>query len=152
MASVFSKRKVRAARSHYRKRGAAPLRLCVCRKSANFYAQLIDDSAGHTVYSVSTLDKGLRNGVARLNSKIILSLGEVFMKNLPVKYKSSKVVFDAGRNLPDKEFRYLRTVSITAAVHRGFDSELLTPPVNLPAPGRRQTLYIHLRVSRVLCF
>ena len=26
----------------------------------------------------------------------------------------------AGRNLPDKEFRYLRTVIVTAAVHRGF--------------------------------
>src|SRR6266581_5609236 len=30
----------------------------------------------------------------------------------------------AGRNLPDKEFRYLRTVIVTAAVHRGFDSRL----------------------------
>src|SRR5580700_2247772 len=29
----------------------------------------------------------------------------------------------AGRNLPDKEFRYLRTVIVTAAVHRGFRSE-----------------------------
>jgi hypothetical protein len=26
----------------------------------------------------------------------------------------------AGRNLPDKEFRYLRTVIVTAAVYRGF--------------------------------
>lgn len=25
----------------------------------------------------------------------------------------------AGRNLPDKEFRYLRTVIVTAAVHQG---------------------------------
>ena len=30
----------------------------------------------------------------------------------------------AGRNLPDKEFRYLRTVIVTAAVHRGFSSML----------------------------
>src|SRR5512132_570340 len=30
----------------------------------------------------------------------------------------------AGRNLPDKEFRYLRTVIVTAAVYRGFDSRL----------------------------
>ena len=30
----------------------------------------------------------------------------------------------AGRNLPDKEFRYLRTVIVTAAVYRGFDSGL----------------------------
>jgi hypothetical protein len=32
--------------------------------------------------------------------------------------------FRAGQNLPDKEFRYLRTVIVTAAVHRGFNSEL----------------------------
>ena len=31
----------------------------------------------------------------------------------------------AGRNLPDKEFRYLRTVIVTAAVYWGFNSELL---------------------------
>ena len=30
----------------------------------------------------------------------------------------------AGRNLPDKEFRYLRTVIVTADIHRGFASEL----------------------------
>src|SRR6201981_1783609 len=30
----------------------------------------------------------------------------------------------AGRNLPDKEFRYLRTVIVTAAVYWGFDSTL----------------------------
>ena len=30
----------------------------------------------------------------------------------------------AGRNLPDKEFRYLRTVIVTADIHRGFSSEL----------------------------
>ena len=32
--------------------------------------------------------------------------------------------FRAGRNLPDKEFRYLRTVIVTAAVHRGFSRQL----------------------------
>ena len=30
----------------------------------------------------------------------------------------------AGRNLPDKEFRYLRTVIVTAAVYRGFGCPL----------------------------
>ena len=33
-----------------------------------------------------------------------------------------RYAFRAGRNLPDKEFRYLRTVIVTAAVHRGFSS------------------------------
>ena len=36
----------------------------------------------------------------------------------------SRYAFRAGRNLPDKEFRYLRTVIVTAAVYRGFNSEL----------------------------
>ena len=30
----------------------------------------------------------------------------------------------AGQNLPDKEFRYLRTVIVTAAVYWGFNSDL----------------------------
>ena len=68
----------------------------------------------------------------------------------------SRYAIRAGRNLPDKEFRYLRTVIVTAAVYRGFGSQLrseeLTVPLNLPAPGRRHTLYFLLRVCRVLCF
>ena len=41
------------------------------------------------------------------------------LRQCPTRY-----AFRAGRNLPDKEFRYLRTVIVTAAVHRGFISEL----------------------------
>src|SRR4051794_30233364 len=41
--------------------------------------------------------------------------------------RSSRYSFRAGRNLPDKEFRYLRTVIVTAAVHRGFTSRLRAP-------------------------
>ena len=37
----------------------------------------------------------------------------------------------AGRNLPDKEFRYLRTVIVTAAVYRGFIS-MLRIAANIP--------------------
>ena len=65
--------------------------------------------------------------------------------------------FRAGQNLPDKEFRYLRTVIVTAAVHWGFGSMLqhiihLTFPLNLPALGRRQLLYFSFRFCRNLCF
>ena len=41
------------------------------------------------------------------------------MRQCPNRY-----AFRAGRNLPDKEFRYLRTVIVTAAVYWGFNSEL----------------------------
>lgn len=62
----------------------------------------------------------------------------------------------AGRNLPDKEFRYLRTVIVTAAVYRGFKSGLhhqrMSPPLNLPAPGRCQAVYGYFRIGTALCF
>ena len=38
--------------------------------------------------------------------------------------RGSRYAIRAGRNLPDKEFRYLRTVIVTAAVYLGFNSEL----------------------------
>ena len=41
-----------------------------------------------------------------------------------LRQRSNHYAFRAGRNLPDKEFRYLRTVIVTAAVYRGFDQEL----------------------------
>ena len=44
-----------------------------------------------------------------------------------LRQRSSRYSFRAGRNLPDKEFRYLRTVIVTAAVHRGFTSRLRAP-------------------------
>ena len=51
----------------------------------------------------------------------------------------------AGRNLPDKEFRYLRTVIVTAAIHQGLNSMRrpygLTSPFDLLALGRLHTIY-----------
>ena len=40
----------------------------------------------------------------------------------PSRQRPSRYAIRAGRNLPDKEFRYLRTVIVTAAVHWGFGS------------------------------
>ncbi len=70
--------------------------------------------------------------------------------SLSLRQRPTRYAIHAGRNLPDKVLRYLRTVIVTAAVYRGFNSKLrpegLTSPINLPALGRRQTLYILLRV------
>ena len=41
-----------------------------------------------------------------------------------MRQRPDRYTIRAGRNLPDKEFRYLRTVIVTAAVYRGFNSEL----------------------------
>ena len=68
----------------------------------------------------------------------------------------SRYAIRAGRNLPDKEFRYLRMVIVTTAVYWGLSSQLrseeLTSPLNLPAPGRRQSVYIVLQLRTDLCF
>ena len=44
---------------------------------------------------------------------------------------SSRSAFRAGRNLPDKEFRYLSTVIVTADVYRGFSRELAPSSLTL---------------------
>ena len=41
-----------------------------------------------------------------------------------MRQRPDRYTFRAGRNLPDKEFRYLRTVIVTAAVYWGFNSML----------------------------
>ena len=66
-----------------------------------------------------------------------------------------RYTFRAGRNLPDKEFRYLRTVIVTAAVYRGLGyllREKLTGFFYLPALGRCQPPYSVLRLGGDLCF
>ena len=62
----------------------------------------------------------------------------------------------AGRNLPDKEFRYLRTVIVTADIHRGFGSKLLpegiTSSLDLSALVTCHTLYFLLSSSQSAMF
>src|SRR5690606_2337706 len=58
--------------------------------------------------------------------------GTTISPGLSLRQCPSRYAFRAGRNLPDKEFRYLRTVIVTAAVYWGFGSEL-RPKAN-PSP------------------
>ena len=92
---------------------------------------------------------------------VLMQLTSIFTRTsispgLWLRQLGSRYAIRAGRNLPDKEFRYLRTVIVTAAVYWGLGSELrseeLTRPRNLPAPGRRQSVYGVLRLSTLLCF
>ena len=45
-----------------------------------------------------------------------------------LRQRPNRYAIRAGQNLPDKEFRYLRTVIVTAAVYRGFNSNLRIAP------------------------
>jgi hypothetical protein len=51
--------------------------------------------------------------------------GSVISPSPSLRQFSSRYAVRAGRNLPDKEFRYHRTVIVTAAVHSGLDSNLI---------------------------
>ena len=68
---------------------------------------------------------------------VLLRVGRIFTAisispGPSLRHCSSCYTIRAGRNLPDKEFRYLRTVIVTAAVHRGFSSKLrITPDLSL---------------------
>src|SRR5689334_24003421 len=44
--------------------------------------------------------------------------------SLSLRQRPDRYTIRAGRNLPDKEFRYLRTVIVTAAIHQGLNSML----------------------------
>ena len=67
--------------------------------------------------------------------------------------RPDRYAFRAGRNLPDKEFRYLRTVIVTAAVHWGFSSELRAPlPLTFQHWAGVSPYTSALTFSRDLCF
>ena len=55
--------------------------------------------------------------------------GTAISPSPPSRQWPSRSTIHAGRNLPDKGLRYLRTVRVTAAVHRGFSSQLAPLPL-----------------------
>ncbi len=62
--SRFNRRKMRVRRS-LRKRAADRPRLSVFRSGKHIYAQVIDDTKGHTLVAASSLDPAAREQVAK---------------------------------------------------------------------------------------
>ena len=63
-------------------------------------------------------------GLFALSRVTCIFTGTSISPDPSLRQRPDRYAIRAGRNLPDKEFRYLRTVIVTAAVYRGFDSEL----------------------------
>ena len=80
----------------------------------------------HIVYPNSALSysKGSRGLFVPLRVPGIIT-GTTISPSSRLRQCPDHYTIRAGRNLPDKEFRYLRTVIVTAAVYWGFDSMLL---------------------------
>ena len=91
-------RKMERARRHLRVRrkisGTAERpRLCVYRSNTNIYVQVIDDVAGNTLVSASTLDKEIKTKHA--NKEAAKELGALIAKKAKAK-NIETVVFDRG--------------------------------------------------------
>ena len=67
--------------------------------------------------------KGARGLSVQLREAGIFT-GTTNSLSLSLRQRPTRYAIHAGRNLPDKGFRYLRTVIVTAAVYRGFNSML----------------------------
>jgi hypothetical protein len=80
---------------------------------------------------VSTITKGSRGLSVRPRVRGIFTTATI-SPGPSWRQWSSRYAIHAGRNLPDKELRYLRTVIVTAAVYRGFGRQL---PLRSPAPS-----------------
>jgi hypothetical protein len=63
-------------------------------------------------------------GLSVLSRVTSIFTGSTISPGLSLRQRPDRYAFRAGRNLPDKEFRYLRTVIVTAAVYWGFGSKL----------------------------
>ena len=71
--------------------------------------------------SMPSYSKGPR-GLSVLLLVTGIFTGHTISPSLSLRHRTDRWTIHAGRNLPDKEFRYLRTVIVTAAVYRGLDS------------------------------
>ena len=79
--------------------------------------------------TISEYSKGSR-GLSVLSRVSGIFTATTISPSSRLRQRPDRYTIRAGRNLPDKEFRYLRTVIVTAAVYWGLDSKL-RPKANL---------------------
>ena len=88
-------KKHRRLRNHIAGTAARP-RLAVFRSNSHMYAQIIDDTVGHTLVSASTLQKDVKAELEKTNDvKAAAYLGTVIGKKA-VEAGIKEVVFDRG--------------------------------------------------------
>mgnify|MGYP001065223220 FL=1 len=85
----------RRVRAGVKGTGARP-RLNVFRSSQHIYAQLIDDTVGHTLVSASTIDAELRASLGKLNKTEQAKLVGQMLAKRALAMGVKAVVFDRG--------------------------------------------------------
>ena len=91
--SLFDRRR-RRVRTSLRQRAAGKPRLSVHRSGRHIYAQVIDDAAGKTLASASTLDKDVKGKTGATKDSAI-AVGKAIAERAK-KAGVSQVVFDRG--------------------------------------------------------
>jgi large subunit ribosomal protein L18 len=86
-AAVRRQRRVRA-----KVKASGRLRISIFRSSRNIYAQIIDDAAGATLVSASSLEKSIKNGGSREGAEAVGKL----LAERAVEKKLSNLAFDRG--------------------------------------------------------
>ena len=93
--AVARVKKHRRVRNHLAGTAARP-RLAVFRSNNHMYAQIIDDTVGHTLVAASTLDKEVKEAVEKTNNvEAAAAVGTAIAKKALEKGITT-VVFDRG--------------------------------------------------------
>jgi large subunit ribosomal protein L18 len=92
---LFKRRQMRSRTQLRRKAGGRP-RLSVFRSSKHIYAQVIDDTAGVTLASASTLDKELKSSLKTGADKAAAEAVGKLVATRAIEKGLSDVVFDRG--------------------------------------------------------
>ena len=90
---VRYERRKKRIRSQIIPTGEGRLRLCITRSNKSLFAQIIDDTKGHTIVSASSLAKDFPQSKSRVNIEAAKSLGKIIAEKAKGK-GVSKVYFD----------------------------------------------------------
>ena len=80
---------------------------------------------------IPAYSKGAKGLSVLLRVRGILTATTISLGISP-RQRATRYLIRAGRNLPDKEFRYLRTVIVTADIHGGLGPELAPQGFTFP--------------------
>ena len=87
----FTRRRIRVKKKI--RKNSDIFRLCISRSNKNFYAQIIDDTKGHTLVALSSLSKDFPEIKNRGNIEAAKTLGKL-VAEIAVKKGIKNVVFD----------------------------------------------------------
>lgn len=98
MLTKYNKKIRRASKIHAKLRKQKKIRLILFKSNRHLYAQLVDDTVGKVLYTLSTLSADIRaRADSKLNKEVAALLGSAFAERCPAQPLLNGVIFDKGR-------------------------------------------------------